>query len=63
MRLNIKPILIATALLSPSLAFAQTEIQLWHSMTGALGDKVGELATKFNATQTEYQVLPVFKGS
>ena len=53
MRLNLKLTVIATALLCPSLALAQTEIQMWHSMTGALGDKVGELATKFNATQKE----------
>mgnify|MGYP000008068330 FL=1 len=63
MRLNLKLTVIATALLCPSLALAQTEIQMWHSMTGALGDKVGELATKFNATQKDYKVVPVFKGS
>ena len=44
-------------------AYAQTEIQMWHSMTGALGDKVGELATKFNASQKDYKVVPVFKGT
>ncbi len=44
-------------------AQAQTEIQMWHSMTGALGDKVGELANKFNASQKDYKVVPVFKGS
>ena len=32
---------------------AQTEIHWWHSMGGALGDKVGELATKFNASQKD----------
>src|ERR1700694_4031384 len=49
--------LVATA------AQAQTEIQWWHSMTGALNDKVNELATKFNATQKDYKVVPVFKGT
>src|SRR5690349_21435855 len=44
-------------------ALAQTEIQWWHSMGGALGDKVNELANKFNATQKDYKVVPVFKGS
>ncbi len=48
--------------LSSFAASAQTEIQLWHSMTGALGDKVAEMATKFNATQKDYKVVPVFKG-
>src|SRR3954468_4524798 len=44
-------------------AQAQTEIQWWHSMGGALGDKVNDLASKFNATQKDYKVVPVFKGS
>src|ERR1700687_3235107 len=44
-------------------AHAQTEIQWWHSMGGALGDKVNELAAKFNASQSAYKVVPVFKGS
>ena len=44
-------------------AYAQTEIQFWHSMGGALGDKVNELAGKFNASQKDYRVVPTFKGS
>jgi sn-glycerol 3-phosphate transport system substrate-binding protein len=43
-------------------AHAQTEIQFWHSMGGALGDKVQDLANKFNASQTAYKVVPVYKG-
>ena len=43
-------------------AIAQTEIQMWHSMKGALNDKVNEIATKFNATQKDYKIVPVFKG-
>ena len=42
---------------------AATEVQFWHSMTGALGDRVVELATKFNASQSIYKVNAVFKGS
>jgi sn-glycerol 3-phosphate transport system substrate-binding protein len=41
---------------------AQTEIQWWHSMQGALNDKVVELATGFNASQKDYKVVPIFKG-
>ena len=44
-------------------AQAQTEIQWWHSMGGALGDKVNELANKFNASQKDYKVVPTYKGS
>ncbi|HKC53846.1 MAG TPA: sn-glycerol-3-phosphate ABC transporter substrate-binding protein UgpB, partial [Burkholderiales bacterium] len=41
---------------------AQTEIQFWHSMGGALGEKVNEIATNFNKTQSDYKVVPSFKG-
>jgi sn-glycerol 3-phosphate transport system substrate-binding protein len=41
---------------------AQTEIQWWHSMQGALNDKVVELANGFNASQKDYKVVPIFKG-
>ena len=44
-------------------AQAQTEIALWHSMTGALGDKLNEYATRFNQSQSAYKVVPVYKGS
>ena len=44
-------------------ASAQTEIQFWHSMTGALGDRVSDLAKRFNDSQKEYKVVPVFKGT
>ena len=44
-------------------AHAQVEVQWWHAMSGALGDRVGELARRFNAEQKEFKVVPVFKGS
>ena len=44
-------------------AHAQVEVQWWHAMSGALGDRVGELAKRFNAEQKEFKVVPVFKGS
>ena len=43
-------------------AQAQTEIQWWHSMGGALGEKVNELATKFNASQKDYKIVATYKG-
>jgi len=43
-------------------AQAQTEIQWWHSMGGALGDKVNELANNFNKSQADYKVVPSYKG-
>jgi len=44
-------------------AQAQTEIQWWHSMGGALGEWVNDLAKDFNASQKDYKIVPVFKGS
>ncbi len=44
-------------------AQAQTEIQWWHSMGGALGEKLNALADKFNAGQKDYKVVPTYKGS
>lgn len=42
---------------------AQTEIHWWHSMGGALGEWVTDLANEFNASQSDYKVVPTFKGS
>ena len=42
---------------------AQTEIQWWHSMGGALGEWVNDQAKDFNASQKDFKVVPTFKGS
>ena len=55
---------IAAALVGVSgAALAQTEIQWWHSMTGALNDRVNEFAKGFNESQKEFKVVPVYKGA
>jgi sn-glycerol 3-phosphate transport system substrate-binding protein len=43
-------------------AHAQTEIQWWHAMSGPLGEWVNDLAKQFNASQSEYKVVPTYKG-
>ncbi|HZT62854.1 MAG TPA: sn-glycerol-3-phosphate ABC transporter substrate-binding protein UgpB [Burkholderiales bacterium] len=58
---KIGAVLALSALLAP--AHAQTEIQWWHSMTGANNTGVNELAARFNSAQKDYKVVPVFKGS
>ena len=55
--------LAACALCAPFASQAQTEIQWWHSMGGALGEWVNDLAKNFNASQDKYKVVPTFKGS
>ncbi|MES2969731.1 MAG: sn-glycerol-3-phosphate ABC transporter substrate-binding protein UgpB [Pseudomonadota bacterium] len=47
----------------PIAAQAQTEISWWHAMTGANSEVVDKIASDFNASQTEYVVKPVFKGT
>ena len=44
-------------------AHAQTEIQWWHAMSGALGEWVEDLAKDFNGSQKNYKIVPVFKGT
>src|SRR5438046_7665288 len=54
---------VAAAVLFSPVVYGQTEIQFWHSMGGALGEATNELAGKFNDSQKEYKVVPVFKGT
>ena len=58
-----KTMLAALALAFSAGAQAQTEIHWWHSMGGALGDKLNELANKFNASQPDYKIVPSYKGT
>jgi sn-glycerol 3-phosphate transport system substrate-binding protein len=54
---------IISFLALPAAALAKTQIIWWHAMTGYLGQRVNEIAAKFNASQSEYEVKPVHKGS
>jgi sn-glycerol 3-phosphate transport system substrate-binding protein len=44
-------------------ADAATKIQWWHAMGGQLGEKLAKIAADFNASQAEYEVEAVYKGS
>lgn len=52
---------VAIGLSSP--AFAVTEIMWWHAMSGQLGRHVEKLAADFNASQSDYKVVPSYKGN
>jgi sn-glycerol 3-phosphate transport system substrate-binding protein len=39
------------------------ELQWWHAMTSVNGDRINKIAADFNASQSDYKVVPVFKGS
>jgi sn-glycerol 3-phosphate transport system substrate-binding protein len=57
---------VVAAALNPAwmaTASAQVEVQWWHSMTGPLGERLVALADQFNKGQSEYKVVPTYKGS
>jgi sn-glycerol 3-phosphate transport system substrate-binding protein len=62
MRVRLLAATLAAAGAFAAPAQAQTEIQWWHSMTGRLNETVNDLANKFNASQKDYKVVPVYKG-
>src|SRR5258706_1114409 len=51
----------AVAFTSP--AWAVTDIMWWHAMSGELGRQLEKLAADFNASQSEYRVVPSYKGN
>ncbi|HSO47266.1 MAG TPA: sn-glycerol-3-phosphate ABC transporter substrate-binding protein UgpB [Rhizobiaceae bacterium] len=65
--MKLRTLLAATAALATAVfalpAQAQTEISWWHAMTGANNEVVEKIAADFNATQQQYKVTPVFKGT
>lgn len=44
-------------------ARAATEIEWWHAMSGARNQVVQQVARQFNSTQSDYRLVPVFKGT
>jgi sn-glycerol 3-phosphate transport system substrate-binding protein len=62
MKLKLSITALALGLASLS-AQAQTEVQWWHSMGGALGEWVNDLAKDYNNSQKDYKIVPTFKGS
>lgn len=64
MKLQLKAFAAAAALaVMTNSAYAVTDISWWHSMTGALNERVNNMAEEFNKSQSDYRVLPVYKGT
>ncbi len=61
--MNLKLITLALAGVFSLPAMAQTEIQWWHSMTAVNGEVVNDLAKNFNASQSNFKIVPTFKGT
>ncbi len=55
--------LSCSLILSGSHVMAAAEVQWWHAMGGVNGERVNKIAEDFNATQSDYKVVPVYKGN
>lgn len=53
----------AFASIAFSAAAEPVQIDWWHAMGGRLGEVVNDIATQFNASQSEYKVIPTYKGN
>ena len=62
-RSTIGALAVASTLLTPIAASAQTEVHFWHAFTGRLGELVAEQVEEFNASQDNYIVVQNHKGS
>jgi sn-glycerol 3-phosphate transport system substrate-binding protein len=51
----------ATALVATP-ALAATELQWWHAQTGGNNEIIVKLTEEFNASQSDYKVVPTYKG-
>ena len=60
-----KTLLASSALvgLMAGAAAAQTEIHWWHAMGGANGERIDRMAAEFNAMQSDYVIVPTYKGN
>ncbi len=59
--LQIAVFVTAAVLAAP--AQAATDILWWHAMSGELGRQLEKLAADFNASQSEYRIVPSYKGN
>src|SRR6266481_2243451 len=59
--LQLAAVVAAVTLASPALAV--TDVAWWHAMSGELGRQVDKLAADFNATQSDYRIVPSYKGN
>src|SRR5438477_12721613 len=59
----LKSFLLVNFLCAASIAQAAQDVRLWHAMSGAPAIELEKLAAQFNASQSEYRVVPANKGS
>ena len=60
-KLKLASVLVGLSMAGSSLA--ATQVEWWHAMGGANGEKVDSIAKAFNDSQDAYEVKPVYKGN
>ncbi|NOL49706.1 sn-glycerol-3-phosphate ABC transporter substrate-binding protein UgpB [Pelistega europaea] len=58
-----KALSLAALLAATSNAYAVTDISIWHSMEGTLGERLNEIVADFNKSQSDYKVTATYKGN
>ncbi|AGF74196.1 sn-glycerol 3-phosphate transport system substrate-binding protein [Bartonella australis AUST/NH1] len=61
-RLYLSAIVFTITTVAATAGFAQTKISFWHSMSGNIGKKVEQFINDFNASQSDYEVVPSYRG-
>ena len=56
-------VVAALVVASASPALAVTDVMWWHAMSGELGRQLEKLASDFNASQSDYRIVPSYKGN
>lgn len=62
-KLMVQAMVVALVMVMAQAAWAATQIQWWHAMGGVNGERVNKIANDFNVTQSEFKVVPVYKGN
>ena len=66
MKINKALLTIVTTLVTAGFSLssvAATQVQWWHAMGGVNGERVNKIAADFNASQSDYEVVPSYKGN
>ncbi len=64
--MNIRKMMLAASVAMiavPAAAQDKVQVQWWHAMGGELGTLLEQVATSFNESQDQYEVVPSFRGT
>jgi sn-glycerol 3-phosphate transport system substrate-binding protein len=61
--LKVLPLAVAALIALAAPVQALTDIVWWHAMSGELGRQVDRLAADFNASQSEFRIVPSYRGN